>query len=212
MGLGRTWRGYAGVGAAIACLTIAAIGGYFWLGPSDQEDEAELIRQLRKGKGRVAVLGDPGPGTSTHNVRLLEIKTGRIVPLTNDPSLPVSGGTILTFGPGTVAAGYLALVERGAAGGRPLHDAVLVRFSDMKRFVLAQRLAGLDRPLMRADETIRAVTWDEHGQGWETVFDLAGKKVASRRPTAAAPPAPPGSEPEPEVKPMPSKMFAPAIY
>jgi hypothetical protein len=183
------------IGLALLILVISAMVGIsFWQdfqhrSSHYQADVPELVKkmgtELPSDRGPVVLYDEQGSKTEARrNLRFVLMKTGQSVTLTEDVKADVYGGTILVT-PGKddgPSMGYLALVKKSKQGEIPNFDAVLVRFSDLKRVVLARSVRALDQPTALDDHTLSAIVWDQADLASFVIYDIdKGTTVASHQ-------------------------------
>lgn len=88
------------------------------------------------------------------DVRLVAMKTGNIVRVADDTKAWVYGEQAL----GNL--GYVAQVKVGESSGTPIGNMIFIKFPELKRFVIAQKIYALDSLQELDDQTFSAIVWD----------------------------------------------------
>ncbi|PEQ13197.1 hypothetical protein B2G71_07070 [Novosphingobium sp. PC22D] len=140
-------------------------------------------QELSSRRGPIVLYDEPGEAADARqNLRFVEMKTGRSAAFADDPETQVYAGTILSryADDRAPSSGYIGLVKTGTKQDKPIFEARLIRFSDMKRFVVAHDIAALDAPTMVGTNQVGVVVWDQQNRGQWLLFDIDKGETVDR--------------------------------
>lgn len=117
------------------------------------------------------------------DLRFVDSRNGETIRFADDPKQKVFGGQVLGMPHRQMdeqGYGYLGLIQTGKVGGKPLFDLVVLRFRDMKRFVVATGIFASD-PVEIDPRSFSSVIWDKTERSKFILFDIEQGKIVVTR-------------------------------
>lgn len=167
---------------AIALLSYTTIE-QFWISPSpfvlDEDSSKSAItgKKLDGPNGPIVEYSSQikGDFEAVSDVRYVSTLSGDEARLSDDNKARVYG--LETLG----KLGRIGLVKTGERKDLPVFDLVFVRFTDLKRFVVASAVPFVDSPRALDDVSFSAIVWDNPEKARFIIFDVGKGGVTLAR-------------------------------
>lgn len=146
------------------------------------EDAHGDIVNTKNGKFAVYWRGDISSEWKK-NIHFVDLKNGGVYKFSDDPGQIIFQGNALSADDADENSvfGYTGLAQVSEANAKPGFDLVAIRFSDMKRFVLAKNISAVDGLTVLDSTRVSYVAWDSQKQAKFEVFDFGKAQVTLSR-------------------------------